>query len=391
MTDKDRYLAKNALRLAEGRWDQVITSLTKVPAFVLDPKNHFPCPIHGGKDGFRVFPDFLKTGGCICNTCGSFNNGLSWLMKLTGNDYNTVIRQVVDLLDPPEAAAPRPDSGNGENGDRTEKEEKAEKKEKKGPEAGSGSPEKSPDGHDGGKGSEKPPVNTALYLWHSLSQPIEYGDPASRYFASRGIMCIGRPGKELSYGLKFCPRARVTEQAGFSVYPAIIAAVRDSEGKILTVHKTFLDPKKPGKAGIQNPKRIAALPEGVTITGGAVYFQDIKTNPGIMIVAEGIETALSAWVHYGCRVPAAALLSASFMSKWTPPEGVKRVLIFADRDRPGPDGLETGREAAKKLGQNLAARGIHGNILFPTMEIPEGSHSADWNDVLMMGEEFPRL
>lgn len=374
MTDPDRYLAKNALRLAEGRWDQVITSLTKVPQFILDPKKHFPCPMHGGKDGFRVFPDFLQTGGCICNTCGSFNNGLSWLIKLTGEDYNTVIRQVVDLLDPPDQS---------QESCQKEKESEAATPE---PIPEETTPEKSVPGS-----SENPRKKAAFYLWYTISQPITYGDPASRYFASRGIMCIGRPGKDLRYGLKFCPAAQVQTSEGVQKLPAIFAAVRDSEGKLLTVHKTFLDQTWPRKAVIENPKRIAALPEGTSISGGAIYFQDINECRGTMIVAEGIETVLSVWFHYGCIYPAAALISATLMQQWNPPPGVTSVIIFADKDRPGPDGQEVGRKAAIALGRNLAERGIHGNILFPSMEIPQDYHSADWNDVLMLGGYFPTI
>jgi phage/plasmid primase-like uncharacterized protein len=44
--------------------------------------DHVPCPVHGGEDGFRLFPDWRQSGGGICNTCGTFGNGvllLAWL------------------------------------------------------------------------------------------------------------------------------------------------------------------------------------------------------------------------------------------------------------------------------------------------------------------------
>ena len=53
----------------------------------LDRKGkHVPCPVHGGRDGFRIFPDVAETGGGICNTCGSFANGFALLMWINGWD-----------------------------------------------------------------------------------------------------------------------------------------------------------------------------------------------------------------------------------------------------------------------------------------------------------------
>lgn len=343
--DKEHYSASHAIELAKGKWDYVIAKLYNQNfTDLINPKKHFPCPVHGGKDGFRVFPDFLETGGCICNTCGSRSNGLSTLMWLLNQDYNTVIRSVVDLFEAPP---------------------KYQKKEAKSPVY-----------------NEK-----ATRMWH-VCHDITYGDLASRYFASRGIMCIGRPGKNLNYGLKFLENAMVKTANGLENYSAIIGAIRDNQGKVLNVHKTFLDPEGNGKAKIENNKRLASLPEGCRMAGGAIYFQEIDSIKDIMIVGEGIETVLSAWFHYGCEIPAASLISATMMPKWEPPKSVKTVFIFADKDIPDPiTKVSVGREAAIALGKKLREKGIHGGILLP--EGPESKE--DWNDALMLGEKFPEL
>ena len=366
---QDHYSASRALELAQGNWERVITSLSRVTSAMLDPKKHFACPVHGGKDGFRVFSDFAETGGCICNSCGSFKNGLAMLMWLNGTDYNTTIRQVVDLLDPVSIETAR----------------KKTSQKPASPEnpASGNAPENAGDQKAGGDS----PVNR---IWH-LAQPISYRDTASKYFAARGIMCIGKENRNLSYGLRFLPNALVHNLAKTEQHPAIIAAVRDNKGNLINVHKTFLNKEGTGKADINNPKRLAALPEGASMSGGAIYFQEIEKCKGVMLVAEGIETALSAWFHYGCLYPAAALISATMMPSWIPPEGVTRVIIFADRDRAGANGQGVGQEAAKRLGQSLAAKGIHGNILLPPGMIMKGQHSRDWNDVLMDGDPFPNL
>ena len=63
---------------ARGSWLGILGSL----APELEPAlqrlgRHVPCPIHGGRDGFRLFRDAPDTGGGICNTCGAFPDGFA--------------------------------------------------------------------------------------------------------------------------------------------------------------------------------------------------------------------------------------------------------------------------------------------------------------------------
>lgn len=59
---------------------------------------HVPCPVHGGRDGFRIFPDVAETGGGICNTCGSFANGFAPLMWINGWEFGRAIREVAEQV-----------------------------------------------------------------------------------------------------------------------------------------------------------------------------------------------------------------------------------------------------------------------------------------------------
>jgi len=63
--------------LARGRWDSILGSLAPalLPAIDADGRRHVPCPVHGGKDGFRFFKGMAETGRAICNTCGHFMMG----------------------------------------------------------------------------------------------------------------------------------------------------------------------------------------------------------------------------------------------------------------------------------------------------------------------------
>ena len=61
--------------LSRGRWLDIFRAFA--PALddaCLRVGRHVPCPVHGGKDGFRLFEDAAETGGGICNTC---NGGIA--------------------------------------------------------------------------------------------------------------------------------------------------------------------------------------------------------------------------------------------------------------------------------------------------------------------------
>ena len=96
---KDDYQASRVKDDARGRWQRVLSDLA--PALqdaVAKRGKHVPCPVHGGRDGFRVFPDVSETGGGVCNTCGYFADGFSLLMWINGWDFGETIREVAQQL-----------------------------------------------------------------------------------------------------------------------------------------------------------------------------------------------------------------------------------------------------------------------------------------------------
>lgn len=98
--------AEVVLRLANGRWDEILSNLAPAlrPAIDAAPR-HCECPLHGGSDGFRFFRDFKKTGQCICNTCGAFD-GLHILMKVNRWNFFTALKAVSEYLNTPEGIEP---------------------------------------------------------------------------------------------------------------------------------------------------------------------------------------------------------------------------------------------------------------------------------------------
>lgn len=85
---------------ARGRWDVVFSVLAPSlkAAMRAGRKHHVSCPKHGGTDGFRLYPDWLESGGCICNTCGSRSDGFATLQWLNDWDFPTTVEKVADVL-----------------------------------------------------------------------------------------------------------------------------------------------------------------------------------------------------------------------------------------------------------------------------------------------------
>ena len=82
---------------ARGRWERVLPDLAPALKDAVERRGkHVPCPVHGGRDGFRVFPDVDETGGGVCNTCGYFADGFSLLMWINGWDFGRTIREVAE-------------------------------------------------------------------------------------------------------------------------------------------------------------------------------------------------------------------------------------------------------------------------------------------------------
>ncbi|RSE57577.1 DNA primase [Alcaligenes faecalis] len=156
-------------------------------------------------------------------------------------------------------------------------------------------------------------------------------------------------------------------------FPAMVAAVRDLEGNILTLHRTYLTPRG-DKAKVPEVKKMSVVGNDVDINGSSIRLGE-PVN-GILGVAEGIETALSAFWATG--IPTWSTINAQLMKSFKVPEGVETVIIWADKDK-----SRTGEVAANVLKSRLEAQGILVLVMLPPAPIPAKSKSIDWNDVLL--------
>jgi len=194
-------------------------------------------------------------------------------------------------------------------------------------------------------------------------------EPLAKYFLSR---CLKVTDPELVEDLRFSPKISYLNPDGSkNVFCAMIAAIRDSEGKLIAVHKTFLT-KDGKKASVETPKKISCLPSNVSLTGCAIR---IGKPTKYLAVAEGIETALSVSIATG--LPCWSCVNAYLLEAVEIPASVEVVFIFADKDR-----SLVGTHSARVLRDRLAQKGVMACIESIEAEIPEGLRGIDWNDML---------
>ena len=139
----------------------------------------------------------------------------------------------------------------------------------------------------------------------------------------------------------------------------MVALVEGSTG--FAVHRTYLLPDGSGKALVEPAKAMLG-----SVTGGAVRLSEAH---GPLVVAEGIETALSfASGLIEGPVTAWAALSTSGIRGLKLPTTQGRITV-------APDGDAAGHAAATALAERAHALGWSVSLL----SAPEGY---DWNDVL---------
>lgn len=188
----------------------------------------------------------------------------------------------------------------------------------------------------------------ARSLWDA-AKPIA-GSKAEIYLRGRGITV------PLPDHLRFMPD--IFHGPSASWVTAMVANVEPTGG----VHRTFFD-----KQGVRLPKNAKMML--ARCAGGAVHLSE---GAGPLVIAEGIETALSLVQLLGERQPTVwAALSTSGMKALKLPIDTRELIVATD-------GEEAGRDAGNRLASSATALGWNVSLL----PAPDGQ---DWNDVLQAG------
>ena len=351
--------------LARGRWLQIIQETCSGIDLGTPLTKHRPCPVHGGRDGFRFFRDTPDTGGGYCNSCGPFADGFALIGWYNGWDFRQSVLAVISALGEDEKNLrhnePNSSSFRPKAGKRTESEKKKALS-------------------DAQVRSRRTVLNK---LWSEavplMSLPSD--SLPARYFNRRGIDWLTvRSQRSLRFhqGLIY---NGIEGEAKQQILPAILARFFLADGRPVTFHRTFLDPDgngKSGKADVAEPKRMMKCLDSPV--GGAIRLKGTRSLD-VINVCEGLETGLS--ILEGTALDTYVCTTATLMEGFEPPPG-KKVLIWVDADlpkvlRPGADPVDVGGKAGDVLLKRLHAKGITASIRRPFIPVTE--KSVDWNDV----------
>ncbi len=205
----------------------------------------------------------------------------------------------------------------------------------------------------GGSDAPYDATEAARRLWRRCSAVD--GSHAERYLQARGL------SRCRFVALRFHPELRYREGSQVRRFPALVAAVTAGDGAITGVQRTWLDPRRPAKAGVAAPRKALGRVYGLAVRFG------VPADDAALVVGEGIETVLSL-VTAVPEITAAAALSAGSLGAFAPPPGVARLVIARDND-------EDGALAAERLARRCGRAGVAATVI-----VPAGN---DFNDDLV--------
>jgi hypothetical protein len=193
----------------------------------------------------------------------------------------------------------------------------------------------------------------ALRLW-------EAGRPLGRSLAARHCRLRGLtgdlPGPE---ALRYGPETPVSAyRVDGPTRPALLAGVQAPDGSITAVEITYLAPNGRRAQDLRLPRKTVGVAPG----GCAVRLDPAAEE---MLVGEGVFTTRSASEWFG--LPGWALMSTRNLRVWSPPAGLRSLLIAADRGRDG-------EASAERLRGRMMDAGVAATIALPPE--PYG----DWNE-----------
>lgn len=200
-------------------------------------------------------------------------------------------------------------------------------------------------------------------LWES-AQPVKTGDVVHQYLQARGLGDWSIPACiRVHAGLSYWHADDNGELHMLGRFPAMLAPIV-SGGKLLAIHRTYLGDGC--KANVPTTKKLTAA--AGSMQGACIPLA--APRGGVLGIAEGIETAAAA--SLGSGLPVVAAYCANAMGGFFWPQGIERLVIFADNDT-------AGQQAAAVLAQRADKAGLIHKTLTPSKP------GSDWADVWQEG------
>jgi putative DNA primase/helicase len=138
--------------------------------------------------------------------------------------------------------------------------------------------------------------------------------------------------------------------------PALLAGILDPCGVLVAVEVTYLGPNAKRALDLRLPRKTIGVPPA---TGCAVRLDPPAER---MLVGEGVFQTRAASAWFG--LPGWALQSTRNLRGWTPPQGVRHVLIAGDR---GVDG----ERSAEILRKRIIGLGLESEVALPPLPYPQ--------------------
>ena len=182
------------------------------------------------------------------------------------------------------------------------------------------------------------------------------GSHAERYLQARGL------SRCRFAALRFHPELRYREGSSVRRFPALVAAVTGGDGRIFGVQRTWLDPRRPAKAGVADPRARRSAASTASRCASASPPTTLRSSSGR--ASRRCSRSLTAVPE----IRAAAALSAGSLGAFAPPPGTARLVIARDND-------EDGALAAERLARRCARAGVAATVI-----VPAGN---DFNDDLV--------
>jgi len=329
---------------ASGQWLYILKNLSPELEFAVSkPGTHTQCPVHGGKDGFRLFRDADSTGGAICNTCGAKSDGFHLLMWLNNWTFPDALTNVAAVLGITNDTIPT-----------------IVKKTTLITPTATADDER---------------IRASLRKTWSEAKPLNHPDaePIRLYFVNRGLGDVATDYPNLRFHPSLQYRDEKNVVLGY--FPALLALLENNNGRV-TIHRTYLT-SDGFKANVEFPKKMMTAPSDKKVAGSAIR---LGTPTHILGVTEGIESALA--VTQATGMVTWPLVSSSLMPTFELPSNLKKLVIWADLDRPAPvTDIQAGSDAASKLANRAIALGLEVEIRTPKGPIPHNLKSIDCLDI----------
>ena len=320
---------------SNNKWRDVFSKLAPRLNYALSqPGKHVPCPVHGGKDGFRLYPNFQNVGAGVCNTCGDFKNGIDLLMWVNKWTKEVAIKEISNLYKTQTTL-----SGNVKN----QQENNAHGKE-------------FDDEHK--------------KLVKILDASIDDDGRIGNYLKSRGLSDQVPNSLKLHKNLKYWDTDE-EKPILMGNFPAMISPLGKKKD-LVGLHITYIDINGNCKAKVKTPKKIRSCVENLSGAALQLFSADPKKP---LVVGEGIENMLA--VHEAIGLPVWACGNAILLEKVKIPKDINTVYIAADLDK-----SNRGQNAAEILAARVHKEGKTVYIVIPNVSVPDGKKGVDWLDLL---------